>query len=459
MTRKTIFISTGEVSGDLQGALLIDALKRQAQATGLELEIVALGGDKMAKAGATLLGNTASIGSVGLLESLPFVVPTLQIQRRAKQYLQQNPPDLVVLIDYMGPNLSIGRFIRRQLPQVPVVYYIAPQDWVWSARSIVPRDTMTIVEMTDQLLAIFPEEARYFEKKGASVSWVGHPLVDRMQSTPTREEARIALGIEPDQMAIALVPASRRQELKYMMPIVFEAARQLQSKLLGSRDKIEGELGIPSGDKGARGSTATLGREADVVNQFPGQVSQPRTTSDYANTSSSPLPLTHSSSSQAPLFWIPLALEAYRPAIERAIQDYGLNATIIAGQTQEVLAAADLAITKSGTVNLELALMNVPQVVFYRVSAVTYWVARLLKFSIPFMSPPNLVVMRSIVPELLQEQATPENIVKESLELLLNPERRQQTWTDYEQMRQLLGDVGVCDRAAREILQLAGVSS
>ncbi|MBD2015812.1 lipid-A-disaccharide synthase [Microcoleus sp. FACHB-53] len=403
MTRKTIFISTGEVSGDLQGALLIDGLKRQAEAIGLDLEIVALGGEKMAAAGATLLGNTTGIGSVGILESLPFVVPTLQIQQRAKQYLRQHPPDLVVLIDYMGPNLSLGRFMRRHLPQMPIAYYIAPQDWVWSARSILPRDTMTIVKMTDQLLAVFPEEARYFEKKGASVTWVGHPLVDRMRLTPTREESRAALGIEPEQMAIALVPASRRQELKYMMPVAFEAARQLQSKLLETAESQK-------------------------------------------------------SNSQSPLFWIPLSLEAYRPAIEAAIERYGLRATLVSGQTQEVLSAADLAITKSGTVNLELALLNVPQVVFYRVSPLTYSIARLLKFSIPFMSPPNLVVMRSIVPELLQEQATSENIVNESLELLFNPERRQQTQADYQEMRQLLGEVGVCDRAACEILQLAGES-
>jgi lipid-A-disaccharide synthase len=303
----------------------------------------------------------------------------------------------------MSPNLSIGSFIRRQLPQVPIVYYIAPQDWVWSARSIIPRDTMRIVEMIDQLLAIFPEEARYFEKKGASVTWVGHPLVDRMRLTPSRQESRAALGIEPDQIAIALVPASRRQELKYMMPIAFEAARQLQSKLLEN-----GEMGRSPNPKSA-----------------------------------------------APLFWIPLSLEVYRPAIEAAIKRYGLRATLVSGQTQEVLSAADLAITKSGTVNLELALLNVPQVVFYRVSLLTYWIARLMQFSIPFMSPPNLVVMRSIVPELLQEQATSENIVKESLELLFNPERRQQTQADYQEMRQLLGEVGVCDRAAQEILQLA----
>ena len=392
MTKKRLFISTGEVSGDLQGALLIDALKRQAEVIGVELEIVALGGSRMAKAGATLLDDTTAIGSMGLVESLPFVLPTLKIQRRAKQYLRQNLPDVVVLIDYMGPNLSIGSFMQHQLPQVPVVFYIAPQDWVWSASSLVPRDTMTIVEMTDKLLAVFPEEARYFEKKGASVSWVGHPLVDRMQSSPSREEARRALGIGMGEKAIALVPASRRQELKYLMPIVFEAAKQIQLKLLDNQ--------------------------------------------------------------QTPLFWIPLSLEVYRPTIEAAIEEYGLNAKLIAGQTQEVLAAADLAIAKSGTVNLELALLNVPQVVLYRVSKFTYWIGQLLKFSIPFMSPPNLVVMREIVPELLQEKATAENIVKESMELLLNPQRREQTLKDYQEMRQLLGEVGVCDRAAKEILEV-----
>ena len=154
-------------------------------------------------------------------------------------------------------------------------------------------------------------------------------------------------------------------------------------------------------------------------------------------------------------FWIPLSLEIYRQPIEQAIQRYGLRATLVSEKTQEVLAAADLAITKSGTVNLEIALLNVPQVVLYRVSPLTAWIVRtFLKFSIPFMSPPNLVEMKPIVPELLQEQATPENIQQTALELLLNPIRRQQIMSDYQKMRQSLGEVGVCDRAAQEILQL-----
>ncbi|BBD66100.1 lipid-A-disaccharide synthase [Nostoc commune NIES-4072] len=381
-----IFISTGEVSGDLQGSLLITALKRQAVAIGLELEIVALGGEKMVEAGAILLGNTSSIGSMGILEGLPYLLPTLRVQRQAIAFLKQNPPDLVVLIDYMTPNLEIGTYMKQQLPDVPVVYYIAPQEWAWS---ISLRRTKRIVGFTDKLLAIFPQEARYFREKGAKVSWVGHPLVDRMQDAPSRQAARATLGIAPEQIAIALLPASRRQELKYLLPVIFQAAQTIQAKL----------------------------------------------------------PEVH--------FWIPLSLEVYRQPIEQAIKRYGLRATIISGQQMEVFAAADLAISKSGTVNLELALLNVPQVVVYRLSSLTAWIARkILKGSVTFASPPNLVVMKSIVPEFLQEQATPENIIQAAMELLLNPSRREQTLADYQEMRQSLGEVGVCDRVAQEILQM-----
>ncbi|MDF0556727.1 lipid-A-disaccharide synthase [Kamptonema sp. UHCC 0994] len=381
-----IFISTGEVSGDLQGSLLTQSLKRQAAVNNLDLEIVGLGGSRMANAGANILGDTAGIGSVGILESLPYILPTLQLQRQAKQYLQINPPDLVVLIDYMGPNLSIGSYIRRRWPKVPIIWYIAPQVWVWSPPW---QDTARIVSIADQFLAIFQEEADYFQRLGANVSWVGHPLADRMESAPSRESARASLGIEEEEVAIALIPASRQQEIKYLMPAIFEAAQIIQNKL----------------------------------------------------------PQVH--------FWIPLSREALRQPIQQAIEDYGLEATLLDGQTLEILAAADLAIAKSGTVNLEIALLNVPQIAIYRVNPITYWLARkILKFSIPFMSPPNLVLQKEIVPELLQEQATAENIVSQAMELLVNPERRRQMLADYREMRESLGGVGVCDRAADSILQI-----
>ncbi|BAZ16762.1 lipid-A-disaccharide synthase [Calothrix sp. NIES-4071] len=380
-----IFISTGDVSGDLQGCLLVNALLRTASALSLKLDIVALGGEKMESSGATILGNTAKISSFGLLEALPYVLPTLKIQRQAITYLKQNPPDLVVLIDYMGPNLAIGNYVRRQLPNVKIVYYIAPQVWV---SSLTAKDTKKIINVCDKLLAIFPAEAKYFQERGANVKWVGHPLLDRVKEFPSRETARANLQIADDVTNIALLPASRPQELKYVLPVMFQAAQALQEKL----EQVH--------------------------------------------------------------FWIPLSLDVYKDKIEKAIQEYGLKATIVLGQQKEVLAAADLAITKSGTVNLELALLNVPQVVLYRLSPFTYWVGtKILKVTFDYASPVNLVAMKEIVPEFIQERATKENLVTAAMELLLNPERKKLLQLDYQQMRALLGEPGVCDEAAKEILE------
>jgi len=405
---RRIFISTGEVSGDLQGSLLIHSLKQQAKQHDIDLEILALGGDRMANAGAKLLAHTSEIGSMGILESLPFVFPTLNIQNQAKAYLKQVPPDVVVLIDYMGPNLAFCEYFFKQATPPPVVYYISPQEWVWGDQwkwGVKLFRSELIVKATERVLAIFPAEAEYMRRKGAQVSWVGHPLIDRMQTAPSRTSARVALGLSADQPVVTLLPASRQQEIKYLLPVICQAAQIIQQKL------------------------------------------------------------------PAVQFLVPLALEKYRQPIEQAIATYGLQATILSepvgiqsddpanSVTLQAIAAADLAITKSGTVNLEIALLNTPQVVLYKVNRVTAWILEhILKFSIPFMSPPNLVMMRAIVPEFMQNQATPENLATEALEILLNDERRQAMLSDYQTMRQTLGEPGVCDRAAKEILQILSSS-
>lgn len=382
----TLFISTGEVSGDLQGAMLVQALQHQATQRGIQLKIVALGGDRMAAAGATLLGKTTEIGSVGVLESLPFVLPTWRVQQAAKRYLRHNPPDLLVLLDYLGPNLAIGNYLRQHLPQVPIIYYIAPQAWVWSP---FPQTTRQLIKITDRLLAIFRAEAQFFEAQGVEVTWVGHPLVDRMQNAPNRENARIQLGIKPEDVLIALLPASRRQELQYLLPVMLAAARRIQTQL-------------PQAE-----------------------------------------------------FIIPLSLPAFRAPIAAAIARYKLQATVLEGQPLDAIAAADLAIAKSGTVNLEIALLNVPQVVLYRVNPITMWIARhLFNFRVPYISPANLVTMQPVVPELLQEQATPQTLAEVSLSLLLDANRRQKMLADYQHMQASLGQPGASDRAAKEILDL-----
>ncbi len=381
-----IFISTGEVSGDLQGAMLVEALHRQASLANIEVEIIALGGDRMKEAGANVIVNTTTIGSIGFFEALPLVIPTLKVQNKAKKYLQESPPDVLVLIDYAAPNIAIASYVKKHFPQIPVIYYIAPQDWAVPRLGNAPK----IVKIVDRILAIFPEEAKYYRSKGVDVTWVGHPLLDRIESTAHREQARLVLNISPEQAIITLLPASRTQEINQMLPVICEAAQLIQQK-------------IP-----------------DVQ------------------------------------FLMPISLGIYRDAITEAIKAYNLSATIIEGKTLDAIACADLAITKSGTVNLEIALLNIPQVVFYRVHPITAWLGRkILKLKIPFMSPPNLLLNRQVVPELQQEAATAENIAETALELFFNSSKRSKIIADYQEMRSLLGELGVCDRASQEILQVA----
>ncbi|MEM6446967.1 MAG: lipid-A-disaccharide synthase [Cyanobacteria bacterium P01_D01_bin.123] len=375
-----IFISTGEVSGDLQASYLIRSLRSQRS----DLRVTALGGERVAAAGATLLHDTTAISSMGLLEALPFIVPTLRIMRRVRRWLQRDRPDVAILVDYVGVNARIGTLLQQQ--GIPVIYYIAPQEWVWHYGNAM---TQRLVNFSRLMLSIFAEEERYYSAAGGNVRWVGHPLVDILQSAPSRKEARAQLGIAPETRAVMVMPASRAQELRAIVPVLVQAARQIQQ-----------------------------------------QIPQVKV-------------------------WIPLSQARFERALTRSARQAGLEVAFVRNNTRAAIAAADLILAKSGTVNLEAAILGIPQVVVYRVHWLTAWIARkCLNFSIPFMSPPNLVQMRAIVPELLQGEATPARVVAEALPLLVDRDRQRKLQQDYAQMRLALGKPGAIDRAAVEVLRI-----
>ncbi|MEO1591469.1 MAG: lipid-A-disaccharide synthase [Cyanobacteria bacterium J06632_22] len=393
-TQKTphLYINTGEVSGDLQGALLIEALRRQAQRRGYALNISGMGGVRMEAAGIKLLGNTVAVSSIGIVEALPFIFKALRLQRQAQSHLKADPPDLVVLLDYIQPNLVLGRFVRKYFPNVPMVYYIAPQQWVWE---VDPKDTARVLAVTDKLLAIFPGAAHYYREKGADVSFVGHPLVEQYPDIERRSVARQQLGLSDSATVVTLLPASRAQELKYLMPLLLEAAVSIHGQL--KQQGVE-----------------------DVT------------------------------------FLLPVARPDFMDKVAAITQAYDLPLRLLESDPDKIaIAAADLAITKSGTANLEIALMNVPQVVVYRLSRSTAWLIKhVIGYGAAYLSPVNLVEMETIVPELVQDEATPERITAEAMALLQDDERRQAILSGYQRMRQSLGGPGACDRAANEILDL-----
>ena len=384
-----LLISTGEVSGDLQGSLLIQALKREASRRGLALDLLALGGTRMKAAGAELLADTAPMGAIGLWEAVPLIIPTLRLQARVDQLLRSRPLDGVVLIDYVGANVRLGRKLRSRLPDLPITYYIAPQEWAWRFGD---GSTTQLLGFTNRILAIFPAEASFYADRGAEVTWVGHPLLDSFSELPDRAESRRQLGLDPDVPVLLLLPASRPQELRYLMPHLAGAAALLQERHPSLQVLVP--AGLERFEQPLADALAQAGvRQARVI---------------------------------------------------PALQADGLKKTLCA--------AADLALGKSGTVNLELALQGVPQVVGYRVSRVTASIARhLLRFKVDHISPVNLLLRERLVPELLQDELTAQGLVEQAIPLLEDAEARDRMLDGYRRLRATLGEPGVTDRAAAAI--------
>ena len=386
-----LLISTGEVSGDLQGSLLINALKTNAEKRKIELEIIALGGKRMQEAGAKLISNTSSIGAIGFLEALPYVLPTLNAQSKIDNYLSSSPPDAVVLIDYMGPNIRLGLKVKKKFPNIPIIYYIAPQEWAWRLGD---SGTTDLISFTDKILAIFEEEAKFYSNKGGNVKFVGHPMLDFYRNIPTREESLRRIGLTSDQKLLLIIPASRKQELKYILPTLLKAAKLLQEK-------------------------------------------DPSIT-----------------------VLIPSGLNEFNELLNNSLKEYALSGRIILSNEVDDLkpflfSAAHLALAKSGTINMELALNSVPQIVGYKVSRVTAFFARyLLRFNVKYISPVNLLLNKMLIPEFIQEDFKADKIFNAALKILEDNSTKEDIKLGYERLKDKLGKPGVTDRASKDILDL-----
>ena len=386
-----LLISTGEVSGDLQGSLLINALKTNAEKRKIELEIIALGGKRMQEAGAKLISNTSSIGAIGFLEALPYVLPTLNAQSKIDNYLSSSPPDAVVLIDYMGPNIRLGLKVKKKFPNIPIIYYIAPQEWAWRLGD---SGTTDLISFTDKILAIFEEEAKFYSNKGGNVKFVGHPMLDFYRNIPTREESLKRIGLTSDQKLLLIIPASRKQELKYILPTLLKAAKLLQEK-------------------------------------------DPSIT-----------------------VLIPSGLNEFNELLNNSLKEYALSGRIILSNEVDDLkpflfSAAHLALAKSGTINMELALNSVPQIVGYKVSRVTAFFARyLLRFNVKYISPVNLLLNKMLIPEFIQEDFKADKIFNAALKILEDNSTKEDIKLGYERLKDKLGKPGVTDRASKDILDL-----
>lgn len=371
-----ILIVAGEPSGDLHAADLAAALLRIAPGARID----GVGGQRMAAAGVNVIADLVSDPVMGVWPVARRTPQFFRLYRDLLARLSDDPPDVVVGVDYPGLNLRLARAARRR--GVPFVEYIAPQVWAWA-----PWRMRTLARDVTRVLAILPFEERLFTDGGADAVFVGHPLFGHLDGKPRDAAFRAALRAGGAPL-VALLPGSRRSEVEHNFPLQIEAARRVAIMHPNAR------------------------------------------------------------------FVVPLASERLRPLVERLKGDAVTLAIAPPERSDDAMAAADAAITVSGTATLHLAAHGVPAVVIYRASAMGRALARVLVVS-PFIALPNLLSGERIQPEFLAKDGDEGAIANATLRLLPGGPDREAALAALAKLRERLAVPGVPERAARWVLATA----
>ncbi len=222
-----IFLSAGEVSGDVHGANLVRALRELAP----NARFVGWGSHRMAAAGVEVVEDLIPYAAVGLTENLAALRPAAKAIKSGREFLERSRPDVVVLIDYQGANMVLAKHAREL--KIPSVYFISPQEWIWGFKS----GPAKVARQVDEIVCIFEREAEVYRQAGGKVRYVGHPLLDQTPDAGRVQLVRDRLGISTatvpeatDPPILGLFPGSRRTEIERLLPLMVGAARLLKAR-------------------------------------------------------------------------------------------------------------------------------------------------------------------------------------------------------------------------------------
>lgn len=223
-----ILVSAGELSGDIHGGNLIKELKNLIP----EVKISAIGGDNMNAAGAELLYHIKDTSFMGFSEIIKHFPSIIKIWRNTLNFLDDRNPDIVVLIDYPGFNLRLAKAAKKR--GISVVYYITPQLWAWHEARI-----EKIKKYVDKVICIFPFEKMWYKEHGLDITFVGHPLLDKIDTS--KSSAKIQS--EKASYLIGLFPGSRIQEVEKHLPTMISAIKILKEEF----QNLEAAVGMAPG--------------------------------------------------------------------------------------------------------------------------------------------------------------------------------------------------------------------
>ena len=212
-------IVAGEPSGDLHASHVVTALKKLHS----DITVYGMGGDRMEESGVSLDIHIRDSAVMGILEAATVLPKFLKKLSRLKKRLRDRRPDVLLLIDFAEFNTPLAKYAHKL--GINVVYYIPPKAWAWR-----PGRGKKIAERTNVVASIFPFEAEFYKKAGATTIFVGHPLVDFAYTELSSQQAREKLGLQKNTKIIGLMPGSRRSEVKRILPIMLQSAVKIQTQ-------------------------------------------------------------------------------------------------------------------------------------------------------------------------------------------------------------------------------------
>jgi lipid-A-disaccharide synthase len=399
-----IFISAGEASGEHYGALLIEALKRQLAASRQNAHFIGMGGARMEAAGLERVVHAEDMAVMGLTEVVLHLPRIYREFRKLKKTIRTRRPDVAVLIDFPEIHFRLAREFHRL--GVPVIYFVSPQLWAWKKHRI-----KLVQRYVRRMLVIFPFEEAFYRERGVRAEFVGHPLAELASPSMSREEFAAENGLDAAKTWVGLLPGSRAREIGDHLPEMLRAARILASR-----------------------SPAASGFE------FP--------------------------AASGLAFIVPLAPTlnaAQRQEVAHLVTRNGSGLTVrLVDDARATLFHARASVVASGTATVEAALIGNPFVVVYRVSPMTYAIAKRM-VKVPHVAMANLIAGKRVVPELIQHDFTAAKIVEHLAPLLPDGVDRQSMIKGLGSIREALGvrtpgseydtTPGAIDRVAAVILE------
>ena len=370
-----IALVAGEASGDILGAGLMQALRKQHP----QIEFIGVGGPLMEAQGLTSYFPMERLSIMGLVEVLGRLPELLSRRKRLIATLKAQQPDVFIGIDAPDFNLTIELQLRAA--GIKTVHYVSPSVWAWRQKRV-----FKIRQGCDLMLTLLPFEAQFYQEHQVPVLFVGHPLADSIAMQHDPVPAREQLGLPVDAEVVALLPGSRGGEVAKLGALFVDTA----CYLLAEKPQLR--------------------------------------------------------------FVIPAANQARRVQLEAILAGMpNLPIQILDGQSQTALQACDAVLIASGTATLEAMLFKKPMVVAYKLAPVSHWLLKKMVKS-PYISLPNLLANDMLVPEFIQDAATPKALGDAVLAQLGDGSEQTQRFA---QLHELLR----CDaskRAAQGVLQLVG---